>query len=81
MIKIYFPIDGISKVFLKEHGYVLDPTHVYWYKKISDEIEIEIQNRDNDVYEVGQVILHCNSACIIDDLSELRDVLMYCIKE
>ena len=79
MIKIFFPIDiSISKQLLKEHLYVLDPTIVYWYKKLSDDIEIEIQNRDNDLYEKGQVILHCQSACIIDDLYELKYILTFC---
>ena len=79
MIKIFFPIDiSISKQLLKEHLYVLDPTKVYWYKKIDTGIEIEIQNRDNDLYEKGQVILHCKSACIIDDLYELKYILTFC---
>lgn len=79
MIKIFYPIDeSVSKQLLKEHGYVLDPTKVYWYKKIDTGIEIEIQNRDNDLYEKGQVILHCKSACIIDDLYELKYILTFC---
>lgn len=72
MFNILFPINGKSTRFLQEHGYKLDPTHVYWYKKLSDDIEIEIQNRDNDLYKTGQIILHCQRACIIDDLKELQ---------
>lgn len=73
-----FPIDGLSINILKQNGYKLDPTHVYWYKKINDDTEIEIQNCDNDMYYIGQVIIHCENATIIDDLSELKDILMLC---
>ena len=74
MSKVLFPINEISINLLKANGYVLDPTHVYWYKKLIDDVEIEIQNRDNDLYKKGQVILHCKSACIVDDLSDLTHI-------
>ena len=67
--------------YLENHHYILDPTHVYWYKKIADGVEIEIQNRDNDLYVKGQVILHCTSACIIEDLSELKEILDFSMND
>lgn len=50
MTKLIFQINEFTIDMLKRHGYVLDPTHVYWYKKLADDVEIEIQNQDNDLY-------------------------------
>ena len=80
MTKLIFPISEFTIDMLKRHGYVLDPTHVYWYKKLADDVEIEIQNQDNDLYVKGQVIIHAQNACIIEDLNELKNILLFCIR-
>ena len=80
MTKVIYPINEFSINLLKHYDYLLDPTHDYWFKKISDDVEIEIQNRDNDLYIKGQVIIHCENATIIDDLVEIKHILTLCTK-
>lgn len=80
MTKIIFPINEFTIDMLKRNGYILDPTHVYWYKKLADDVEIEIQNQDNDLYVKGQVIIHAQNACIIEDLNALKNILLFCIR-
>ena len=80
MTRLIFSINDFSISLLKSHGYILDPTHVYWYKKIADDVEIEVQNQDNDLYIKGQVIIHAQNACIIDNLDELKYILFLSIR-
>lgn len=78
MTKVIFQMNEFTIDLLKRYGYVLDPTHVYWYKKLDDDVEIEIQNKNNDLYIKGQVIIHTKNACIIEDINELKNILWFC---
>ena len=76
-----FPMTAISRKLLIKRGYKLDPTHTYYYKKVNDDVEIQIQNIRNDLYLEGQVIIYCQNATIIDDLYEIKIILQMCTKE
>ena len=52
--------------FRKSYGYTYDPTHTYLYKKISDDIEVNIQVIPDEFYSYKQVIIHCLNGCILE---------------
>lgn len=63
--------DNVNLDILKDYGFKLDPHHEYWYKELEEDIEIQINSRENDCFKKREIIIYTQTGAYINSLNIL----------
>lgn len=59
---------------IKEYGFILEPEHQYYFKKLGEDVEVQIQMVNTDLFEKYEIGIYSSYANYTNELELLYDL-------